>query len=419
MTSNSALRVELYSPASDVWISVGYLGRNDERTTFRSYPDYWALRERPVLGQIFEENGPSWTPTHRLTVPTWFSHLLPEGYLRNLIAEEIGVNASREFFLLSRIGRSDLPGAVRTVPISLEEAVDFSVDTQITASEALYVAHEDPLLKFSLDGLQLKFSATRDEQGKLTVPATGRAGTWIAKFPDPRPDRQSIPWAEYACLTLARHAGIATTECEVLSRTDFLGAPDALLKDRHHLLAVKRYDRVDGRPVHCEEFAQILDVPTAVVDAKYFRANLETIASTAAGVCGPDSVGAVIDRIVLNVLIGNGDAHSKNWAVLYPDGRHAVLTPAYDLLPTVLYIAGDDLGIKLNGSKRFADVTLSSFDRLCSRSGWTREAGRKQVRSAVERIADSWNVLRDGLTADAFRQLTAHRDGLPLVAGIT
>lgn len=417
MTDDDALRIQVYSPLRDSWVPVGYLARSGERTTFHSYDDYWAMVDRPVLGQVFEEHGPSWSPTHRLTLPTWFSHLLPEGYLRNLIAEEVGVNSRREFFLLSRVGRSDLPGAVRAVRSSLEEALELSDETDLKESD-LYEQNTSPLLKFSLDGLQLKFSAIRDDRGRLTIPATGRAGTWIAKFPDPRPDRQTVPEAEFACLTLARHAGIATTECEVLLTADFLGAPVELLEGRSKFLAVERYDRRDGRPIHCEEFAQILDVPTAVTDAKYLRANLETIAATASGICGVEAVGEVIDRIVFNVLIGNGDAHAKNWAVLYEDGRHATLTPAYDLVPTVLYIPNDDLGLRLNGSKSFSDVRLSSFDRLSVRAGWSPDRGRIRAQSAIERTIEAWDLLRDGLTNEDFVLLTKRRDELPLVAEV-
>lgn len=46
----------------------------------------------------------------------------------------------------------------------------------------------------------------------------------------------------------------------------------------------------------------------------------------------------MIDRIVLNILVGNGDAHVKNWTFIYPDGSRPQLSPAYDIVPTVLYV---------------------------------------------------------------------------------
>ena len=112
-----------------------------------------------------------------------------------------------------------------------------------------------------------------------------------------------------------------------------------------------------------EELAQVLNVPAAVEMAKYRRANFETIASIIGALCGLDSVGDVITRIVFNILIGNGDAHLKNWAVLYPDSITPVLSPIYDVLPTVLFIPGDDMGLKLAGSRAFEYVSTRELRR--------------------------------------------------------
>ena len=113
-----------------------------------------------------------------------------------------------------------------------------------------------------------------------------------------------------------------------------------------------------------EELAQILNIPATVEKAKYNRANFETVASTIGALCGLDSVRDVITRIVFNILIGNGDAHLKNWAVLYPDGITPALSPIYDVLPTVLFIPGDDMGMKLAGSRAFESADVESFDGI-------------------------------------------------------
>jgi serine/threonine-protein kinase HipA len=183
-------------------------------------------------------------------------------------------------------------------------------------------------------------------------------------------------------------------------------------------LAVQRFDRRDDDVrVHMEELAQVMDIPTAVEGAKYTRANFETIGVLVAGLCGVDSVAAVIDRIVLNVLVGNGDAHLKNWAVRYVDGRTPVLSPLYDVLPTVLYLPGDNLGLNLNRSKSFDDVVPASFDRLGERTGFGVGAARQRVRDAVERVVDQWDVLADHLDTDSYRRLSTRRDGLAVWRG--
>lgn len=181
-------------------------------------------------------------------------------------------------------------------------------------------------------------------------------------------------------------------------------------------LAVRRFDRRDDDVrIHMEEFAQVLDIPTAVHGAKYNRANFETIAVLVRALCGVDAVAAVIDRGVLNVLVGNGDAHLKNWAIRYVDGKTPTLSPLHDVLPTVLYIKDDNLGLNLNRSRSFADVVPESFDRLGARTGFGASRARQRARDAAERIAEHWDVLADYLGAEAFRALSARRDAPPLL----
>jgi serine/threonine-protein kinase HipA len=396
----------------DQWIDVGLLVHSAEITRFESFDDYWEHPGRPVLGQVFEENGPEWQPSQRVTLPNWFSHLLPEGYLRSAVSQAIGVDSKREFFLLGRLGEEDLPGAVRVVPAE---------DDGLPRNDAgRYVAHagqdsvdpDNPLLKFSLAGVQPKFSVLLDPDRGLTIPARGQAGDWIVKLADGRPGFEGVPEAEFASLELARACGINVPPTQLIPADTVAGLPKWA---KGTVFAIERFDRSrDQGRVHAEVLAQVLDVPTANERLKYTRGNFETIASLVGGLCGAHQVGDVLDRIVLNVLIGNGDAHLKNWAVIYPDRRLPSLSPLYDVLPTILYIATDDLGLKLNGSRSFRDVGIGSFDRLLSRSDWDQAEGRARVASMVERIAENWHVLASALPADAYSLLTDHRNSIPL-----
>jgi serine/threonine-protein kinase HipA len=164
-----------------------------------------------------------------------------------------------------------------------------------------------------------------------------------------------------------------------------------------------------------EELAQIIGVPTADDNAKYRRANFETIAVFVEALCGTEAVAEVIDRVVLNVLVGNGDAHLKNWAIVYPDGVRPSLSPLYDVLPTVLYIQKDDLGLKLDKSRLFESVTTKSFERIGTRTSYTADRARRRAREAVDRILASWSTMSDHMTAEAFHRLSDRLKRLPLV----
>jgi serine/threonine-protein kinase HipA len=345
-----------------------------------------------------------------VALPNWFSHLLPEGRLRAVVSSAAGVNPKREFFLLRRLGADDLPGALRTRPVDDGHAVAPHVDDIGEAAGE----SDDPLLKFSLAGVQLKFSVRLDSEKGLTIPARGQAGNWIVKLPDGRQGFDGVPEAEFGCLALAREAGIVVPDTLLLPPSDVRGLPEWVTNVAGDAFAIRRFDRSDNGRIHVEEIAQILDVPPGSDRAKYRRANFETIASLIGALCGEPTVGEVIDRIVLNVLVGNGDAHVKNWAVVYPDGRTPQLSPAYDIVPTVLFIAGDDLGLKLNGSRVFEQVTRSSFDHLAIRSGWSPHDARERASEATQRTLDNWSTLATFLSRERYNRLTDRLGHLPL-----
>ncbi|GIH08112.1 hypothetical protein Rhe02_61790 [Rhizocola hellebori] len=255
-----------------------------------------------------------------------------------------------------------------------------------------------------------------DKQRGLTLPARGTAGDWILKLPDNRPGFTGVPEAEFGSLTLAAAVGIPVPDIQLLSAKGVPGLPDWVTASNSDSYAIQRFDRAaDGRRVHAEVLAQVLDIPTSDERYKYSRANFDTIANVLAELCGRQTIGDVIDRIVLNALIGNGDAHLKNWAIIYKDGRNPSLSPLFDVLPTVLYIPGDDLGLKLNGSRAFSQVGTRSFDRLAVRAGLSVEEARNRAADAALRIASKWDILKDYLSKAHFATLTKHRDAIPVL----
>lgn len=411
MNIRETYSVQLQDPRGR-WIDVGILRRLENSNWFQSLPSYWSRSQRATLGQVFEERGPSWAPNAHVALPRWFSHLLPEGQLREAVSAASKIKPQRELQLLARLGASDLPGAIRVLPADEDgEALPPEV------VEEMYQEHSDenPVLKFSLAGLQMKFSVRQSSRG-LTLPVSGEAGNFILKTPDQRPTYEGVPEAEYALMRLAYLSGIDTASVQLVDTQDVTGIGRWAEVSGRSLL-VARYDRRStGSRVHAEEFAQVLDIPTGrAVDSRYRTANFETIANYAANLSGVASVEEVIKRIVLNVLGGNGDAHLKNWSFTYPDGVHPQLSPAYDLVPTVLFVANDNLGLNLNQSKEFADVTPASFRVLGERSGYGAEDAEATAAQTVERVMSNWSVLSDILPASRMKLLNAHRDSLALL----
>jgi serine/threonine-protein kinase HipA len=403
------LLIELQDPAGS-WAAVGTLQRRNERSWFEFLDDYWNMARRPVLGQVFEEQGRRWQSHTNVALPRWFSHLLPEGMLRAAVAAAAGVSSNREFELLMRLGATDLPGAVRAT--STQGTPDHEPRAEPDHDES----GNEPLLKFSLAGAQLKFSVYGDGRG-LTVPVSGRAGNYILKFPDNRPGFENVPEREFSALELARAAGIDVPQARLVAPNTVRGLAQWAQRARPgSALAVERFDRGAGdQRVHMEEIAQVLNVPTLRGQAKYRYGNFETVAVVVESLTGTANVGAVIDRLVLNILVGNGDAHLKNWAFTYPDGRNPSLSPLYDVLPTVLFIRNDDLGMNLNGSKSFAATTVQSFGSLGRRTEFGQAQAVARAREATERVLAHWAEFTDRLDQASAHSLTERLGTLELL----
>lgn len=364
-------------------VRAGLLHQSNEGSHFELDERYLATPGRPVLGQVFEDD-PARTYRTRQGVPSWFANLLPEGPLRHLIAERAGVNERRSWFLLALLG-DDLPGAVHVGPV---EGDAIAEEPATRASDAA----ERPL-RFSLAGVQLKFSAMRDERA-LTIPATGRGGDWIVKLPDQR--FPGVPENEHLMMRLAAQCGLDVPETELIDVAAIGGLPVRASAAAAKALAVRRFDRADHGRVHIEDFAQVRDLAP---EEKYGATNYDTIARTVAALCPCEDLDELVRRLVFMVAIGNSDAHAKNWSLIYPDGRSARLAPAYDLVAVSFYERIEprlrpQLALNLAGTRDFAAVTDETFRRFAQRTGLDDQRVIAVVDDQVERVRSSWSEIK-------------------------
>ena len=315
-------------------------------------------------------------------VPPFFSNLLPEGPLRTYLAEQAGVKAEREFFLLAVLGE-DLPGAVTVTPLEAGEPGDRALSEM--GEERL----QDGALHFSLAGIQLKFSAVMEAAGGLTIPARGVGGSWIVKLPSMQ--FPSVPENEYVMVELARAIGIAVPAVKLVPVEEIQGLPQDAARFQGNALAVERFDRgPGGQRIHMEDFAQVFGV---FPDHKYEGHSYANLAAVLWAETGESGAYEFVRRLVFSVLIGNGDMHLKNWSLLYPDGRLPVLAPAYDLVATLPYIPGDQLALSFGGSKSLNEITLDQVRRFTETAGLPMRPVQDIVRDIVERTKAAWGSL--------------------------
>jgi len=379
-----------------------------DRTIFTFNEDYIADENRPTLSLSFKDNlGGLITklaPTQRV-VPPFFSNLLPEGPLRKYLAERAGVNQQREFFLLWALGE-DLPGALSIHPADGDAMPPEAADA--------IEARGNNALRFSLAGVQLKFSAYKNtgKRGGLTIPAEGVGGSWIVKLPSQQ--FAGVPENEFSMMTIASRMGMDVPEIRLLELGEIGNIPEGIGELRGKALAIKRFDRTENGPVHMEDFAQVFGV---FPDDKYKKRSYRSIAEVLAIETTEADVTEYFRRLVFSTLIGNADMHLKNWSLIYPDGRTPMLAPAYDLLSTIPYIKDDSAALNYARTRKMAELSIDELSYMAAKARIPEKLVISTALETVDRFNTIWASEKShlDLTKEVVATIDAHLATLALI----
>jgi serine/threonine-protein kinase HipA len=376
----------------DVWFygnKAGQLLQDDTgRLLFAYDADYlkskqpWPLSvSMPLRAGQFEE---------RITRP-FFSGLLPEDLIRTRVAKLLGVSERNPFSLLEIIG-GECAGAISLYPEGTPPHKENPDDIQILDEKNLDEIFEHlkrrPLfageegVRLSLAGAQDKL-AVRMIGEKLALMRGGAPTTHILKtLISDRHDVKDSVHNEFFCLTLAARCGLAAPRAQ-MRRTP-----------KEPYLLVERYDRKsqgnDVVRLHQEDFCQALSIPP---ENKYEAAGGPGIMACLDEI-QKDSVQPLPDRlaflniVIFNYLIGNSDAHGKNFSFLYEDGKPR-LAPAYDLLSTAVYPdLATKMAMKIGGKYNPDDVYLRHWHRLVPDTAVARSAMEKSLAELSAKTLD-------------------------------
>lgn len=406
MTDVSVLTVELYGqPIGTITRVAG------DRSLFAFNDAYINDPNRPTLGLFFKDEfgalRTEFRPIQKQVMP-FFSNLLPEGPLRKILAAQAGINAEREFFLLWALG-GDLPGA-----ITLKSA-----DGEIWPPEPVYKQGEgapsisEDRLRFSLAGVQLKFSAVERAGGGLTIPASGVGGDWIVKLPSR--DYKGVPENEFSMMRLASLLGMDVPRIDLVDIDQITNLPDGTDRFGQKAFVIERFDRLpDGERVHIEDFAQVFGVYGA---EKYKKASMRNIATVLAAEGSDEDIREFIRRLTFNTLIGNGDMHLKNWSLIYPDRRNAALSPAYDFVSTIPYISDNVFALKYSRVHAFTEFDEDEISHLSAKAGLPTKMVLEVAREVTSDFTTLWAREKENLPmlADVKTAIDALLPTLPLV----
>lgn len=338
-------------------------------------------------------------PVDRRTYPqgvvrSFLDGLLPEGEARRAIARDIGESSNDTFALIRALGR-DCAGAVVIQP-----AEDPPPPPPTTATAAPLSSEEleslvrelrsAPLgaggrVRVSLAGVQEKLVLTRMPDGRWGRPIDGTPSTHILK-----PEIAAYPMTvenEAFCMRVAMHLGLSVAQVET---TEIAG---------RKLIVVERYDRdvaADGtvQRIHQEDLCQAAGIAP---EAKYEEdggPSLSRIAGILATVTPRDSLERLLEAVVVNSALGNGDAHAKNFSLLHEPGGALRLSPLYDIVSTLHY--GDDrLAMHVDGVHRTSGVTSDRIAAEATRWGLSRAVAAEVIGGLLSRASEAITAARD------------------------
>lgn len=315
----------------------------------------------------------------------FFEGLLPEDYQRKLIAKNLGISAQNDFSMLEKIG-GECAGALSFIRFGETLASQDHEYLEIKNNSLAGLLRELPArpllagktgIRISQAGVQDKLAVYVDGS-KISIPLDSAPSSHILK-----PDLghySGIVLNEAFCLNLAKKIGLSTAEAELRKTEDI----DYLL--------IKRYDRMTHdsgviERLHQEDFCQALGISSR---NKYqneggpsFKQAFELLRRISSSPV--IDLRKLLNAAIFNFLIGNCDAHGKNFSLLYKN--EIELAPLYDLVCTYYYENLDrKMAMKLGGEYKITEVTIRNFDKLSSEAGLATPEVRKSVQALIDII---------------------------------
>ena len=319
----------------------------------------------------------------------FFGGILPEEDNRKVIARILGISDKNDFAMLEQIG-GECAGAISFLPEDTVIPGDVESYRELADDELAKILRELPRrplmagedgIRLSLAGAQDKVAVRLDDEN-ISIPRGSAPSSHVLK---PAIDTyEGVVFNEAFCIALAHACGLNAAPIAI-------GQVDGI----DYLLA-ERYDRIrdgDGNieRLHQEDFCQALGIPSQI---KYQSEGGPSLADCFALVRDASSAPALdlialLDAVIFNVLIGNHDAHAKNFSLLYLPDRSIRLAPLYDLVSTVFYPElTDRMAMKIGKQPKSALIHPKDIDRFAADAGLGVAQTRARIPALAGRLLD-------------------------------
>ena len=368
------------APKLDVWLfadRIGTLALVDGRLNFCYASDWLSHGDAVALSASLPLQA---APFDDSRARPFFAGLLPEGQMRRLIAQQFQVSRLNDFALLDHIG-GECAGAVtflepgQALPVPTGNGVQWLSDEDVVA--LLDELPHRPLLA-GKNGLRLSLAGAQDklpvvfDGARIGLPLNGTPSSHILKPPIVAVADSVIN--EGFCMALAAAMQLKPAKSNVHR-----------VLDRAFLL-VERFDRViddqgHRQRLHQEDFCQALGVVPEVKYQNEGGPDLAQCFDLVRRATRPNAphVLRLLDCVIFNALIGNHDAHAKNFSLLY-SGKAPVLAPFYDMLSTAVYpTLTPKMAMKIGSQYKFSEVQARHWAEFAENAGLTQSQAKRRI----------------------------------------
>lgn len=389
---------------------IGTLARNDEGIMIFSYEAAWLAD--PAFRPISESLPRQDAPFTRAQTRPFFAGLLPDEGQRDAVAHAAGVSRQNDYALLDALG-GDVAGALVILPEGEERPAPSDRAPQALSEEALAKLLDelprrpflvgDEGIRMSLAGAQPKLPVILVD-GAPALPVPGQPTTHIAKP------------------GIARFAHSVETEAFAMRLAADIGLSVARVEPRRAgaiaYLLVERFDRrAEGgtiRRIHQEDFCQALGIAPehkyAIEGGPGFAACFDLVRRACAAPAR--DVLHLLDAAIFNAMIGNTDAHGKNFSLLHDD-RGTVLTPLYDLMVTAYYPeVATRFAMPIGRANQLEHLDARAWERFALDMGLAVPFVRRRVQALARSVIDkapavAETLSREGCDPDVLDALVA------------